>query len=54
MRIVHLATEPIIHTPKRGKIANDKQALQVGLLAWKLKHNARLEKQNKLKTYNHD
>jgi hypothetical protein len=49
MRVVHIAINPEYQPSKRGKLANDKQALQAGLLAWKLKHNAKIEKQQNSK-----
>jgi len=47
MRIVHLAIQPTVQPTKKGKLADNKQAIQAGLLAWKLKHNEKLDKQQK-------
>lgn len=44
MKVVHIAI-PQTDQPKKAKLSNDMNAIREGLRAWKLKHNARLEKQ---------
>lgn len=48
MQIVHNAIEQE-EKPKRGKLSTNKEAIKAGLILWKLKHNAKLDKQEKAK-----
>lgn len=44
MKVVHIATDQV-ERPRRQKLSTDKEALRIALLNWKLKHNAKFDKQ---------